>query len=83
MKNLKIYNEKAFRDLGSECDVSVTEHPLRTDYLIVVVELSATNAVIRGGQGRNRTADTSLFRALLYRLSYLAKLKPINNSSFG
>ena len=25
-----------------------------------------------GGQGRNRTADTSLFRALLYQLSYLA-----------
>jgi hypothetical protein len=26
----------------------------------------------RGGQGRNRTADASLFRAALYRLSYLA-----------
>ena len=25
-----------------------------------------------GGQGRNRTADASLFRAALYRLSYLA-----------
>ena len=24
------------------------------------------------GQGRNRTADASLFRAALYRLSYLA-----------
>jgi hypothetical protein len=29
---------------------------------------------IYGGQGRNRTADASLFRAALYRLSYLAKL---------
>ena len=29
-----------------------------------------SNAV--GGQGRNRTADASLFRAALYRLSYLA-----------
>ena len=37
-----------------------------------------------GGQGRNRTADASLFRAALYQLSYLAtsnrlqesKLKP-------
>ena len=27
-----------------------------------------------GGQGRNRTADASLFRAALYRLSYLAVL---------
>jgi hypothetical protein len=25
-----------------------------------------------GGQGRNRTADASLFRAALYQLSYLA-----------
>ena len=25
-----------------------------------------------GGQGRNRTADAGLFRAALYRLSYLA-----------
>lgn len=29
---------------------------------------------VNGGQGRNRTADTRLFRALLYRLSYLAGL---------
>jgi hypothetical protein len=29
-------------------------------------------AVSNGGQGRNRTADASLFRAALYRLSYLA-----------
>src|SRR5437868_11272153 len=27
-----------------------------------------------GGQGRNRTADASLFRAALYQLSYLAML---------
>ncbi len=27
-----------------------------------------------GGQGRNRTADASLFRAALYRLSYLANV---------
>ena len=27
-----------------------------------------------GGQGRNRTADASLFRAALYQLSYLARL---------
>ena len=28
----------------------------------------------KGGQGRNRTADASLFRAALYQLSYLAAL---------
>jgi hypothetical protein len=28
-----------------------------------------------GAQGRNRTADTRLFRALLYRLSYLGTSK--------
>ena len=31
-----------------------------------------TKKVKCGGQGRNRTADASLFRAALYRLSYLA-----------
>ncbi len=30
------------------------------------------NLCCGGGQGRNRTADASLFRAALYRLSYLA-----------
>ena len=29
-----------------------------------------------GGQGRNRTADASLFRAALYHLSYLATFAP-------
>ncbi len=29
---------------------------------------------MNGGQGRNRTADASLFRAALYRLSYLARI---------
>ncbi len=32
----------------------------------------SVSALIVGGQGRNRTADASLFRAALYRLSYLA-----------
>ena len=31
-----------------------------------------TGTVKCGGQGRNRTADASLFRAALYQLSYLA-----------
>ena len=30
------------------------------------------NVEDHGGQGRNRTADASLFRAALYQLSYLA-----------
>jgi hypothetical protein len=37
-----------------------------------------------GGQGRNRTADASLFRAALYRLSYLAiRVGYIRASSVG
>jgi hypothetical protein len=28
---------------------------------------------LKGGQGRNRTADTRIFSPLLYQLSYLAK----------
>jgi hypothetical protein len=40
-----------------------------------------TGAVVsirkHGGQGRNRTADASLFRAALYQLSYLAANQPI------
>ena len=34
-----------------------------------------------GGQGRNRTADASLFRAALYRLSYLAGKLDCRNRS--
>ena len=30
-----------------------------------------------GGQGRNRTADASLFRAALYQLSYLATVRTL------
>jgi hypothetical protein len=36
-----------------------------------------TGKVKCGGQGRNRTADASLFRAALYQLSYLAVI-PLN-----
>src|SRR5208283_1026644 len=35
-------------------------------------ESSVCKCLECGGQGRNRTADASLFRAALYRLSYLA-----------
>src|SRR5579871_1109499 len=35
-------------------------------------QVSETGKFRRGGQGRNRTADASLFRAALYQLSYLA-----------
>jgi hypothetical protein len=38
---------------------------------------------IYGGQGRNRTADASLFRAALYRLSYLANTGGLHTCSFG
>jgi hypothetical protein len=33
----------------------------------------AENGVDRGGEGRNRTGDTTVFSRVLYRLSYLAK----------
>ena len=36
-------------------------------------QLYESGKVRSGGQGRNRTADASLFRAALYQLSYLAK----------
>jgi hypothetical protein len=36
-----------------------------------------------GGQGRNRTADASLFRAALYQLSYLAITDGLHTCSFG
>ena len=36
-----------------------------------------------GGQGRNRTADASLFRAALYRLSYLAEHPQCNKVAFA
>jgi hypothetical protein len=35
-----------------------------------------------GGQGRNRTADASLFRAALYQLSYLARIGIATHASF-
>jgi hypothetical protein len=38
---------------------------------------------IYGGQGRNRTADASLFRAALYRLSYLAISGGLHTCIFG
>ncbi len=41
------------------------------------------NKVVDGGQGRNRTADASLFRAALYRLSYLAISGGLHTCSFG
>jgi hypothetical protein len=36
-----------------------------------------------GGQGRNRTADASLFRAALYQLSYLARIGLHTQASVG
>jgi hypothetical protein len=44
-------------------------NPLRRSDSSYTAE-SKVNAV--GGQGRDRTADASLFRAALYQLSYLA-----------
>ena len=48
-------------------------------FLLTIVDKWAAGVAgkslqIDGGQGRNRTADASLFRAALYQLSYLASL---------
>jgi hypothetical protein len=37
-------------------------------------QTEACKLLKNGGQGRNRTADASLFRAALYQLSYLARI---------
>ncbi len=34
------------------------------------------------GQGRARTADTGLFRAVLYQLSYLTVINNLNDPNF-
>ena len=61
---------------------TIAAHPgeiRRTEFMepmgITAYRPSFTQAVESyGGQGRNRTADASLFRAALYQLSYLATL---------
>src|SRR5437016_954722 len=57
--------------------VSMREHMcLEAAYPFKGRMRAVNSAVLRyfedGGQGRNRTADASLFRAALYQLSYLA-----------
>ena len=37
-----------------------------------LLRMCPVRTTLNGGQGRNRTADASLFRAALYQLSYLA-----------
>ncbi len=49
----------------------------RTEHFSPALTLSAADVGCHGkdgGQGRNRTADASLFRAALYQLSYLARI---------
>ena len=43
----------------------------------------ACKLLLDGGQGRNRTADASLFRAALYQLSYLAVSGGLHTCIFG
>jgi hypothetical protein len=40
--------------------------------LVTGIEAIAPTRTGRSGQGQNRTADTRIFSAVLYRLSYLA-----------
>ena len=49
------------------CTVTTLLHTFCGNAMLEVIE--------NGGQGRNRTADASLFRAALYQLSYLATEK--------
>ena len=53
--------------------------PYMTNFIITNLSLFVCKLLrTNGGQGRNRTADASLFRAALYRLSYLAgELTPL------
>src|SRR5262245_63188645 len=44
------------------------------DQMRPATKTRACKLLKNGGQGRNRTADASLFRAALYQLSYLAGL---------
>ena len=53
-----------------------------SDKLASTVLLCFQNS-LDGGQGRNRTADASLFRAALYRLSYLAARRRVSSLAKG
>ena len=65
--------------LSAECRYSIRVnpqhpcHPREGLHLVLVLADSCSQRY--GGQGRNRTADASLFRAALYHLSYLANLE--------
>ncbi len=51
-------------------------NPQPTDYKSVALPIELhrhiANSHLKGGSGRNRTADTRIFSPLLYRLSYRA-----------
>ncbi len=57
-------------------------NPQPTDYKSVALPIELhrhiTNSHLKGGSGRNRTADTRIFSPLLYRLSYRAIFNFIN-----
>jgi hypothetical protein len=38
---------------------------------------SSTWGMARGGEGRNRTGDTTVFSRVLYQLSYLASVETV------
>lgn len=49
-------------------NAEVANHLIASDRLMLRSETKATDLI--NALGRNRTADTGLFRAVLYRLSY-------------
>jgi hypothetical protein len=52
----------------------VISHLAKFEYAQAPIASGGFSRVWNGGQGRNRTADASLFRAALYQLSYLARI---------
>ena len=68
------YHERSRDEVGLQVDSKVGSRQ-ESSVAGLRSQVFETGKVKSGGQGRNRTADASLFRAALYRLSYLAANK--------
>ena len=62
----------------SDCGAFGAQHSFGTDYLFADCLRASNEATWYGGQGRNRTANTSLFRAALVTAATLS----VNNLAF-
>ena len=61
--------------------IATLRFPIFKKVLVIEQEFQAGERRESGGPGRNRTADTRLFKALLYRLSYQAAKVIISRST--